>query len=156
MNTKDLKDLESRAEKGDLDAQTELGKMYYEGRGVPRHYEKARNIYFLEAAKQNVAEAQFYLSVIYYESKGLQKDAERAKCWLTKAADAGFAEAQLYLGKMLNEQKDHINACQWFSLAAAQGNEEARAKLDVLEKDMSPEDVAKAQNHAVTWHWEHR
>lgn len=159
MNPKDLKDLERRAEEGDASAQTELGKMYYEGNGVPRHYEKARNLYFLDAAKQGDPEAQFYLGMMYYEGKGGQKDHKMAMYWLSKAVDAVSADAQLYLGEIREGEsgpKSQLDAYQWFSLAAAQGNEEARAKLDALEKGMLPEEVSKAQNYAITWHWEHR
>lgn len=156
MNTKDLKDLQLRAEHGEASTQLELGKMYYEGKGVPRHYEKARNLYFLESAKQDVMEAQFYLSVMYYEGKGGLKNPVQADYWLSKAVDAGFADAQLYLGKMREKQKKCIDAYKWFSLAAAQGNKEAIENLERLEKEMPSEDIAKAQNQSAEWHEKHQ
>jgi len=155
MNTKDLKDLQLRAEHGEASTQLELGKMYYEGKGVPRHYENAL-FWLLDPAKQGIAEAQFYLGMMYCEGKGVIKNPERANCWLNKAVDAGFADAQLYLGKRCEKHKKCIDAYKWFSLAAAQGNKEAIENLDRLEKEMPPEDIAKAQNQSAEWHEKHQ
>lgn len=53
--------------------------------------------------------------------------------------------------------KDVEDAYKWFALAAAQGNEEAKKKLDELEKDMPPEKLAEAQLLAVhKWHEMHK
>ncbi|MDD9857429.1 MAG: tetratricopeptide repeat protein [Gammaproteobacteria bacterium] len=159
MNTKYLKDLQNRAEAGDPSKQAELGKMYYKGEGVPRHYETATD-WFLKAAEQNFVEAEFYLGKMYFEDKVVQdKNSEeikqrKAKHWLKQSADIhGFADAQLYLGKKLEENGDHVGAYKWYSLATAQGSEDARVNLDVLEKCMSRKDVTEAQKDAASWHW---
>jgi len=161
MTMKDLKDLERRAEEGEVLARTEFGKMYYEGEGVPRHYETAANL-FLKAANHesaDAAEAQFYLGKMLDEGKVeivQRRDPEESKCWaehwISKSADVhGLADAQLYLGKMRDKQKNYIEAYKWFSLAAAQGNEDAGEKLDELEKNMSREDIINAQKSAASW-----
>jgi len=156
MTMKDLKDLERRAEEGEVLARTELGKMYYEGEGVPRHYEKAAEC-FLKASNQDSAESKFYFGKMYYEDKVVQeKSRESAKQeamrWLSQAAHIhGLTDAQLYLGKVCDEQKNFIEAYKWFSLVAAQGNEDAGEKLDELEKNMSREDIFDAQKGAASW-----
>lgn len=117
---------------------------------------------FLKAANQDFAEAQFYLSKMYDEDKVVQDKLPEAnkqriaKHWLNQSADIhGLADAQLYLGKKLESEDpgDRIGAYKWYSLAAAQGNEEAKAKLDVLEKRMSREEVTETQKGAASRRW---
>jgi hypothetical protein len=39
----------------------------------------------------------------------------------------------------------------WLSLAAAQGNEKAKDLLDVVEREIPPDQVAEAQKRASAW-----
>ena len=52
------------AEQGDVDAQYNLGDMYYHGKGVPQNYTEAME-WFRLSAEQGFAKAQFALGVMY-------------------------------------------------------------------------------------------
>lgn len=153
MNTQDLKDPQHRTEEGETSAQYELGMMYYEGRGVPRNYEEAVRL-FCKSARNEHVDAKFYFGKMCLECKGVQKmNSEHVKSEglfeLRNVAYKDHVGAQLYLGKIYSEgevvERDVAEAYKWYKMAATQGNEEAVKKLDELEKDMSPEEIAYAQ-----------
>jgi hypothetical protein len=72
--------------------------------------------------------------------------------WYEKAAIMGDHLAQYYLGAIhltgQGVKQDDIRAHMWWSIAALQGNKKAQYNRDVLEKKMTPTDVAKAQQFA--------
>lgn len=80
------------AEKGDAKAQTYLGTMYLEGKGISQNYQEARKWFFL-AAKQGVAESQLGMGVIYATGKGVPQDLVKAYAWLSLAAAQNHVEA---------------------------------------------------------------
>ena len=68
---------EELAEKGDIEAQYNLGDMYRDGEGVRQDYKKA--IYWYEkAANQGYAPAQYNLGVMYSNGKGVKQDYKKA------------------------------------------------------------------------------
>ena len=76
------------AEQGDADAQTLLGIMYSEGRGVPQDDAAAAKWYRL-AAEQDYASAQRNLGVMYYNGQGVPQDYIQAHIWFNLAASEG-------------------------------------------------------------------
>ena len=50
--------------------------------------------WFRKAADQGYANAQGYLGVSYFSGKGVAKDKEKARLWLTKAAENGNESAE--------------------------------------------------------------
>ena len=56
------------------------------------------------------------------------QDREKAISWLTKASDAGYAEAQVNLATLL-QGDDNIQACRLFASAVAAGRKDARNSL---------------------------
>lgn len=77
------------AEKGNAEAQYNLGVMYRAGRGVPQDYQKARKWYRL-AAEQGNALAQFNLGWMYAGGKGVPQDYVQSHMWFNIAiANAG-------------------------------------------------------------------
>jgi len=158
MNTANPKILQDIDEK-DAKTQTELGKQYYSGIGRPRNYCLAERC-FRKAANEGNAEAQYWLGKMYEERKVSNQDEnwcrQEAEKWYRKAAEQNCADAQLDLGKIYLEggggvEEDVEDAYKWFALAAAQGSEEAKKKLDELEneKKMTPEKLTQAQSLAV-------
>jgi len=157
MNTQNLKYPQRRAKAGDAPAQYELGMMYYEGRGAPRNYEEAAELFFRSALSDHAhtLDAKFYFGKMCLEGKGvLQKNnldgvKRQGLTALREAANKCHECAQLYCGKIYFEgkvvERDVAEAYKWYKMAAAQGNEEAVKKLDELEKEMSPEEIAVAQ-----------
>jgi len=88
-----------KAEDGDVDAQYNLGVIYYHGEGVPRDFEKAY-IWFRKAAEQDDADAQYNLGFMYGRGEGVQKDHTQSLQWFKRAADQGHSAAKAILEKM--------------------------------------------------------
>ena len=74
------------AEKGDANAQYNIGLFYNNGKGVKQDYFKAFE-WFMKAAKQGYFKAQYYVGVYYNNGKGVRQDKSMAKKWFGKACD---------------------------------------------------------------------
>jgi uncharacterized protein len=81
---------------------------------------------------QGNAEAQYLLGDLYYAGKGVSKDNNEAQKWYQRAADQGYAPAQLGLAKTYLSQNDEENYVKWLQKAANQGYAPAQFKLAVL------------------------
>ncbi|HIF02438.1 MAG TPA: sel1 repeat family protein [Nitrospinaceae bacterium] len=76
------------AEQGDVLAQSNLGEMYEEGRGVPKDFKEAVKWSKL-AADQGYAYTQNSLSYMYYKGQGVPKDYVLAHMWWNIASSNG-------------------------------------------------------------------
>ncbi len=136
------------AEHGDAKAQFNLGNMYYEGKGVTKDDAQAA-AWYRKAAEQGDANAQNNLGMMYDIGLGVTKDYAQAAVWFRKAAEQGDANAQFMLGDMYENgkgvPKDYVQAYKYFNMASAQGDSTASEIRDLLEKKMTPEQIAKAQ-----------
>ncbi|WP_244062436.1 tetratricopeptide repeat protein, partial [Aeromonas caviae] len=65
------------AEQGEVIAQSSLGSMYDNGKGVPQDYKQAVT-WFRKAAEQGHAYAQFSLGSMYHEGNGVPQDYKQA------------------------------------------------------------------------------
>lgn len=79
------------AQKGDPEAQFNLGVSYYTGEGIGKNNEEAFK-WTLKAAKQDVPEAQFNLGYFYFFGVGVDRNAAEAEEWLKKAEAKGACE----------------------------------------------------------------
>jgi len=126
------------AEGGDLYAQTNLGNLYRNGKGVPQDYGLAY-YWFKKAADAGHPSAQNNLGTLYEYGQGVTKNAETALFWYRKAADQNDARGQYYVGTMYENgsgvPKDLSQAILWYQKAARNGNEQARERLKVLNKN---------------------
>jgi len=106
----------------------------------------------LTPAQQGYAKAQFILGVMYDNGKGVPRDDKEAVKWYRLAAEQGVAYAQFNLGSMYTKgegvPQDYILAHYWFNLAVAQGLEKARNALDLVTGQMTPAQLAQAQQLA--------
>lgn len=84
------------AERGDADAQFNLGLCYYNGWGVSKNYVEAAR-WFRKSADQGYAKAQYNLGYCYYIGNGVAKNCVEAVRWFRKAARQGHANAQKLL-----------------------------------------------------------
>ena len=120
---------------GDRTAQLQLGLMYDEGHGVPKHYQQAVRWYTV-AASQGDPEAPYYLGRIYQDGRGGPKNYGSARQWYRVAAQRENHKAAVNLGGMyvlgLGGPKDYQVAGQWFLLAANHGDIKAQDNLGVL------------------------
>ncbi len=104
---------------------------------------------FEPLAMQGSIWSQYNIGLMYSEGKGVPKDYAEAFKWYKKAAEQGLLEAQNSLGVIYAKgegvPKDYVMAYMWFNLVAAQGNEVGTTLRKVLEKQMTPEQIAEAQ-----------
>ncbi len=149
---KEIAELRAKAEKGDADAQFNLGFTYAQGAGVTKDDAEAVK-WYRKAADQGDASAQFILGVIYEGGRGVTKDEAEAVKWYRKAADQGHARAQSTLGVMYaNGQgvtKDDAEAVKWYRKAADQGEAVAQSNLGAMYA--RGEGVPK--NHLEAYKW---
>ena len=83
-----LREWRPLAEQGDASAQSNLGAMYVNGKGVPKDGRQAV-FWFRQAAEQGNAGAQFNLGNMYANGEGVLEDNVRAYAWFNLAAAQG-------------------------------------------------------------------
>jgi len=121
-----------KADKGDAQAQLQLGSMYAQGEVVRQDPRKAVK-WHRKAAEQGLGEAEYHLALDYSHGFGVKEDSAEAFLWFRRAAQKGVAEAQVDLGlcyaKGRGVEDNAVEAVYWFRKAAEQGNAEARYQL---------------------------
>lgn len=93
-----------------------VGKCYKDGIGVKKDRKKAFS-FFMRSARQEYAEAQYQVGKSYLKGKGTEADAKKAKSWLVKA---------------VKNPKDGEEVLQKIRKDAADGDEDARAMLKLI------------------------
>jgi TPR repeat protein len=135
ISAEDLQMLQTQAAQGHTEAQTTLGHLYNNGRGVPQDYVKAAQWYEKAAALGDM-KAQHHLGALYENGRGVPKDYPKAHLWQEKAAVQGYVLAQYNLGTMYEDGRgvpqDYTKALQWYEKAAAQGDAGAQFQLGGL------------------------
>jgi len=123
------------AEKGDANAQYNVGLLYARGQGVPEDFRQAAE-WYRKAAEQGVAAAQYNLGVIHANGQGVPQNMVEATRWFTRAAEQGVGQAQDSLGSIYDEGqgafKNFAEAEKWYRKAAAQGVASAAFSLGVM------------------------
>ncbi len=92
-------------EKGDADAQAQVGYIYQYGCGIDPDYEKAME-WNNRAAQQGNAQGQAQIGWLYQQGLGVTQNLDEAGRWYTRAADQGneWAEARLAETEATNPQ----------------------------------------------------
>jgi TPR repeat protein len=154
------------ADQGDPDAQFYLGFMNEYGQGMSRNDAEAIR-WYRKAADQDHALAQFRLGDLYSNGEGSPRDEIEAAKWYRLAADQGLGAAQFRLGMLYAEGKgvpqDRVLAHMWLNLVVSElpalGKQQRNATVDALDlvaSQMTPSQVAEAQQLAYQWLTEHR
>ena len=132
-----------KAERGDADAQCNLGLCYAKGKGVPQDYKEAVK-WFRLSAEQGNADAQRNLGVCYANGTGVPQDSSQAYAWINLAAAQGDKSAIELRATMLQgttpsqieegqrrsrEIAKGGDGPQAYKLAAEQGNADAQCNL---------------------------
>jgi hypothetical protein len=139
------------AEAGDPAAQTNLGVLYWRGRGVSADPAQAAR-WFRLAAERGDPVAQDNLGQMYYVGDGVPRDLEQAARWIRASALQGDANAQLRLGSLyadgIGVERDPQRAVMWWRKAAEQNHPEAQVRLGIAYERGSgvPRDPAQAQH----------
>jgi cell division protein FtsN len=130
------------ADKGDADAEFNLGQAYRLGRGVSTNLAAAKS-WFERAATQGHVDAQTTLGLLLFQSGN---QAQGVK-WLEKAAEKGEPRALLVYGTALvngdSVTQDPIRGYAYVSRAAAQGLAPAKQTLAQLDQIMPLPDREK-------------
>jgi TPR repeat protein len=134
------------AERGDAEAQFQLGRMCLRGTNVPQ--DQAEGVKWLRAAAENKdEEAQAFLAVMYYQGIAVRKDLNEASKWARLAAEHGDAENQYNLGLLYERgegvPEDEQEAAKWYRLAAEQGHDKAQYALGVMNDHLNYTEAAK-------------
>lgn len=108
--------LKKAAEKGHKKAQYRLGRCYDKGHGVDEDNKTAFKWYSKSAA-QGYADAEYQLGRCYLKGKGTIADKKKAKSWLSKA---------------VKDEKEGDKILQKIKENAAEGDEDAKAILQLL------------------------
>ena len=145
----DLEGTRAKAERGDAEAQKQLGSIYAKGQGVAQSYAEAAK-WYRQAADQGHAGAQTALGELYEAGQGVPCDEAEAARWYRRAAEQGHVVGQyclavLYvLGKGV--PRDIAEAVKWYRQAADQGNALAQYNLGMRhnEGDGVPQDRVEA------------
>src|SRR5258707_764833 len=139
------------ADKGEVEAQYNLGVMYDKGQGVTRDYAIAVS-WFRKAADQGFAAAQLSLGIMYENGLGVPQEFTTAVNWYRRAADQGNTAAQLNLGVMYDNgwgvAQNYVIAHMWFGLAAAMGDRDAARSRDITAAKLTPAQLAETQRLA--------
>ena len=118
-----MKDLKSRAEGGDPDAQFELAEMLFNRDSLDSDIDDAVMWYQKAAGQGNV---QASLKLAHYYEKKLDKD--KTVKWYKRAAQQGDASAQF---EMAAYETDTPKKVEWLRKAAKQGHKNAIYQLTV-------------------------
>ncbi len=146
-----LREWRPLAERGDADAQNNLGVMYEKGQGVPQDYKESVKWYRL-SAEQGFAYAQNSLGMMYDNGEGVVQDYEQAVKWYRLAAEQGYEGAHNNLGVMYNNGtgvlQDYVRAHMWYNIGASKGGKLALENRDNIVKIMSSAQIEEAQKLA--------
>ena len=145
----EIEELIKLAEKGDIEAQRDLGLRYDMGLNVEKDSAKAIK-WYKKAAKQGDVLVQYLLGDIYYNGEGVNQDYSEAAKWYRKAANQGIAEAQFKLAGIYatgeGVAEDPAEMLKWLIKAADQGHAGAQYNLGQFYK------TEKNYTEAVLWY----
>jgi len=133
--------LQKAAEQGEARAQTLLGWMYAQGKGLSQNIEQAV-VWFQKSADNGDSGGQNNLAYHYEKGLGgLKQDYEQAIFWYQKSAMQRDRRAEYHLGVMYRDGKgvvqDIEQAKMWFEKASNQNDKDAaEALLVILEAEL--------------------
>ncbi len=148
-----------QAKEGNALAQTDIGKIYAEGRGVKQDFDQAK-YWFEKAILQKQPDAFYNLGLMYANGDGVDQDWAEAVRWYRLAADRGQADAENSLGLRYEKgqgiDKDLVEAYKWFALSLDHTNRPADRAMAIANRDrvaklMTAEQIAEAQNAVAAW-----
>jgi len=141
------------ANDGHMEAQTYLGYMYDNGKGVAKNH-KLAVFWYRKAALQGYSTAQVNLGISYEEGTGVVKDFKQAVYWYRKAANQGNYRGQNALGSMYyygeGVEKDFKKAYSWYLKSANGGFKSGQYHLGLMYE--YGDGVAQNDKLAIVWY----
>jgi hypothetical protein len=149
----ELRQNQSGADRGDANAEYELGRMYFWGHGVPQDYAQA-DYWYQKAADQGFAKGEDGIGALYYYGNGLTQSYADALVWYRKAADQGDPIALEALGTMnyygYGVPQSYSEATTWYRKAANQNY--SKAEYDIGLMYWYGQGVPKDREQAYRWY----
>jgi hypothetical protein len=130
-----LNETKAKAEKGEIEAQYNLGYLYLSGKGIPLNFSSRQRVaeavkWFRKAAEQGNAPAQCYLGLYYAH---IDIDEAEAVKWFRKAAEQGEPIAQGNLGELYcmgrGVPQNYAEGVKWLRKSAEQGKADSQCDL---------------------------
>jgi len=117
-------------------------------------YEKAFKE-FKAMADKGDARSQYNLAVMCKNGKGVPQDYAEAFKWYQMAAEQGHVGAQFNVATMYYSgqgvTKDYVRAYMWAGLAGVEGNTGAQELKETVAKQLTPAQLAEAQQMVRDW-----
>lgn len=140
---------EKAASGGSALAMNELGGLFGQRKDYARAFE-----WYSRASKKRHPFAVFRLGVMYEQGWHVAKDGTKAIKLFEDAAWLGSPDAQHYLGLLYFQgqlvPKSFTWSYAWLNLAASKNSAYAKAR-DLVEKRLTPEQLAEAQRLSTEW-----
>lgn len=140
------------AKQGYAAAQSNLGVLYYNNKGVSEDYKEAFDLW-TKASAQGYVEAKYWLGVMYSNGDGVPQNYEEAFKFFKMAAENGHSWAQYSLGVMyargIGVSQNYVEAIKCYKMAADQGNPEAQYYLG--ECFLNGQGVPQDNKEAAEW-----
>ncbi|WP_162143785.1 SEL1-like repeat protein [Hellea balneolensis] len=129
-------------------AQYRLAKLYEVGEGVSQDSNMARQLTERAATNGNRI-AMHDLALYYAEGRGgVESDLPIAAKWFEKAAERGVVDSQFNLGVLFESgqglPKNVNEAFVWYSIAAAQGDQFAKTRVETLTPTLDQTNLVSA------------
>ena len=142
------------AYRGEPTAEFWLGTLYARGHGVPEDAFQA-NHWYEAAAKKGNRRAMHSFAVAYFQGWGVEKNYSEAARWFRSAAELGFVDSQFNLASLYERgaglPQSLTEAYKWYAIAAKGGDKESATRVGVLATQLSPADLALAQQAAAAF-----
>lgn len=140
----------NKAKQGDVKAQNNLGKVFYEEAQNSQDYSQALE-WFRQAAEQGYTESQFYMGKMYSKGNGVTQDHKIANEWYVKACDKDNGKACNNLAVMYIKgngvTKSIDKAIDLYMKASLNGSSTADINLAGIYRNTGiKQDYLKAQN----------
>jgi TPR repeat protein len=123
-------------DRANSNAQAAAAHMYALGLGVPRDHTLAFQL-FLKAARGDHPPSKSYVGYALLTGRGVPRDVEKARFWLSEAADAGDINALLQLARShrapFAEEPDPSRAAELYRDAITKGSIEAQVALGYMQ-----------------------
>jgi hypothetical protein len=149
-----MREFKQAAERGDAQAQVNLGNLYMKGLGVEQDYAAAGH-WYRQAAEHGDPIGQSKLGILYYYGLGVDKNTDEAARWFVKAAEQGESSAAAVLGSMYAEGegviRDNVKSYYWYTLAADGGRTDALEARATLVDEMTPGEIGEALQRVGEW-----
>ncbi|EIA1343246.1 sel1 repeat family protein [Vibrio parahaemolyticus] len=133
---------EPSAMQGDVLSQITLATLYYYDTTVEDHF-KLSYQWFSKNSEHSLA--QYYLGLMYHMGDYVAKNVQLAQYWQQKAAHQSLPVAQYNQAVIYLNNDQYVEAYLWASYARKNGFSRASDLVKQLNRDMSPQQKAHAQ-----------